>query len=327
VADAALRVRRVTALVVPAYAGLTAVLWLGLMMLGNPGDQALVRALGTLSTSGITLGPENHVPQGGIWAEGLIFAFMCLAITRRTMPGLALVNRKGRLRDDPEMRLALVIVMVTATVLVLRYWHARADTGQSTGLTDLLVGYWAAAYTTLSFLTTTGYQAASWGAVSNWAGNGTPGLILTGLVVMGGGVATTAGGVKLLRVYALFRQGEHELARLVHPHAISGRGETVRRLRQEGAFLAWIFFMIFALTVGVVLAALTLTGIPFTQAMILSVAALSTTGPLAAVAGPDPISYGTLPTAAQVILAVTMVVGRLETLALLVLFAPDSWRR
>jgi trk system potassium uptake protein len=113
----------------------------------------------------------------------------------------------------------------------------------------------------------------------------------------------------------------------VHPHAISWRGETVRRLRQEGAFLAWIFFMIFALTVGVVLAALTLTGIPFTQAMILSVAALSTTGPLAAVAGPDPISYGTLPTAAQVILAVTMVVGRLETLALLVLFAPDSWRR
>jgi trk system potassium uptake protein len=98
-------------------------------------------------------------------------------------------------------------------------------------------------------------------------------------------------------------------------------------LRQEGAYLAWIFFMIFALTLGAIMAALTLTGITFIDAMILSVAALSTTGPLAAVAGPEPISYAALSGGAQAILGLAMVVGRLETLALLVLFAPDSWRR
>jgi trk system potassium uptake protein len=327
VADAALRVRRVTALVVPAFAGLTVVLWVALMMLGNPGDQALVFALGTMSTSGITLGPEATMPRGGVIAELFIFAFLCLAVSRRTIPGIALVDRKARLRYDPEMRLAVLIVLGTGLVLMLRYWHGRADSGLATAVSDLLAGYWAAAFTTLSFLTTTGYSSSAWGEVSNWAGNGAPGLILLGLVIMGGGVATTAGGVKLLRIYALFRQGEHELVRLVHPNAISGRGDTARRLRQEGAYLAWIFFMIFALTLGAIMAALTLTGITFIDAMILSVAALSTTGPLAAVAGPEPISYAALSGGAQAILGLAMVVGRLETLALLVLFAPDSWRR
>ncbi len=327
VADAALRVRRVTALVVPAYAGLTLVMWVALMLLGNPSDVAFVFALGTLSTSGITFGPDAAALMGGIPAEAVIFLFLALAVSRRTIPGLALINRKARLRDDPEMRLAVLIVLGTALVLALRYWHGRADSGVATAVLDLLAGYWAAAFTTLSFLTTTGFIASAWPAVSDWAGNGTPGLILIGLVIMGGGVATTAGGVKLLRVYALFRQGEHELIRLVHPNVISGRGDTARRLRGEGAYLAWIFFMIFALTLGVIMAALTLTGNTFADAMILSVAALSTTGPLAAVAGPEPISYGALSGASQAILGVAMVVGRLETLALLVLFAPDSWRR
>ncbi|MFM2390389.1 MAG: hypothetical protein RLZZ437_1944 [Pseudomonadota bacterium] len=327
IADAAMRVRRVAALVVPAYTGLTALLWVGLMLLGNAGDQALVFALGTLSTSGITFGPDAELPVGGVMAEVLIFLFLGLAVTRRSIPGLALVNRKGPLSDDRELRLAFVIVAVTALVLLARYWHGRADTGQATHLQELLAGLWASVFTTLSFLTTTGYQAAGWPDVANWAGNGTPGLILIGLAIMGGGGATTAGGVKLLRVYALFRQGEHELVRLVHPNAITGRGENARRLRQEGAYLAWIFFMIFALTVCAIMMALTLTGIPFATAMILAVSALTTTGPLADVAGPAAISYVAIAPTAQAVLGVAMVVGRLEMLALLVLFAPDSWRR
>ncbi|MGL5010660.1 MAG: potassium transporter TrkG [Paracoccaceae bacterium] len=324
VADAAARVARGTTLVFPAYLGLTVVLWVGLIALGNPGDGALVFAMGVISTSGITFGPAALAPVGGFWAELLMFLFLWVAVTRKSIPGLALTDRKGRLRDDVELRLAGLIVLGTAMVLLLRYWHA---VGVTLPLADIAAGFWAAVYTTLSFLTTTGYMAADWPIVSIWSGAGTPGMILIGLVIVGGGVATTAGGVKLLRVYALFRQGEHELVRLVHPNAVGGRGEQARRLRQEGASLAWIFFMIFALTLAAVMMALTLTGVPFTEAMVLAVASLSTTGPLAEVAGPMPLSYADLSGPAQAVLAVTMVVGRLETLAILVLFARDSWQR
>lgn len=324
VADTAARVVRGTILVFPAYLGLTVLLWAGLIAFGNTGAGALVFAMGILSTSGITFGPAALSPVGGIWAEMLMFLFLWVAVTRRSIPGLALTDRKGRLRDDSELRLALGIVLGTAAILLLRYWHGI---GFALPLHDIAAGFWAGAFTALNFLTTTGYQAAAWPQVGTWSGAGTPGLILIGLAIMGGGVATTAGGVKLLRVYALIRQGEHELTRLVHPNAVSGRGDTARRLRQEGAHLAWIFFMIFALTLGAVMMALTLAGVAFADALVLAVASLSTTGPLAAMAGPVPLSYADLSPLAQGVLGVTMVVGRLETLAILVLFAPDSWRR
>ena len=165
------------------------------------------------------------------------------------------------------------------------------------------------------------------GYASGSMAGGTPGLVLLGLCVIGGGVATTAGGVKLLRVYALFRHGERELERLVHPNSIGRGGALARRLRREGAYAAWIFFMIFAITIASVMLALTVTGVAFGPAMVLAVAALSTTGPLAAVATEDPILYAILSDPAKAVLAVTMVVGRLETLAILALLAPDGWRR
>ena len=69
----------------------------------------------------------------------------------------------------------------------------------------------------------------TFGSARIWSGLETHGMILMGLAIVGGGVATTAGGVKLLRVYALFRQGQTELARLVHPHGVVGGGASERR--------------------------------------------------------------------------------------------------
>jgi trk system potassium uptake protein TrkH len=61
--------------------------------------------------------------------------------------------------------------------------------------------------------------------------------------------------------------------------------------------------------------------------MVLAVSALSTTGPLAAVAAETPIAYSGIPEAAKVILAFAMVLGRLETLAIIALFNPEIWQR
>jgi trk system potassium uptake protein TrkH len=116
------------------------------------------------------------------------------------------------------------------------------------------------------------------------------------------------------------------MEKLVHPNSIGGSGTQARRLRREGAYVAWIFFMLFGLAVILVMALLTLTGIAFEPALVFSVAALSTTGPLATVATETPLSYAALGVDAKVILAGAMVLGRLETLAIIALLAPDSWR-
>ena len=305
----------------PVYAGLTLILWVALLIAGDTALIALCHAMGTISTSGISPLTGLDGTASGMPGEALIFVFFGLALTRRLWPSTAIADRTSKIWQDPELRLALGILAFVTVVIVLRVGGLGNEDRELNTVSGLLRAVWGAAFTTLSFLTTTGFQSA-W-----WPDLGLAGLFLLGLSIIGGGVATTAGGVKLLRVYALLRHGERELERIVHPHSIGGHGQVARRLRREGAYMAWIFFMIFGLSWAFITATLTLTGIGFNDALVLAIACLSTTGQLATVAGDTAISYASLDSADLAILGVAMVLGRLEILAVVTLFVSKSWAR
>ncbi|MBU9698420.1 TrkH family potassium uptake protein [Rhodobacteraceae bacterium HSP-20] len=325
-ADPARRVARQAAAIFPVYAGITVALWVVLLMAGTPNLPAFIHALSTISTSGISatggLPTEGHTFP----AELAIFLVLFAALTRRLWPGSFNYDPGTGLRDDPELRMALAILLTIPAILFLRHWIAAPES-EAANLPAAFGALWGTLFTTLSFLTTTGFTSADWVTARNWSGLETPGLVLAGLAIFGGGIATTAGGVKLLRVYALFRHGERELERLIHPNSVGGAGQSARRLRREGAYVAWIFFMLFALSIAAFVAALALVDIPFETALILTLSALSTCGPLADVASADPIPLAQFSVAAKTIIATAMVIGRLELLAILVLLAPDSWRQ
>jgi len=327
IAEPGQRITRYAIQIFPIYIGLTVILWVGLLIFGDDGVTALTHAMGTLSTSGISAGQGVATAPSGLPGEMLIFAFLIFAVTRRALPGTGLADRSLPFLKDPELRVAgLLLVLVPAT-LILRHWLMAPAGGSLGDSPAVLSALWGGLFTAASFLTTTGYQSAYWGPTTDWSGLGAPGLVLLGLAIVGGGVATTAGGVKLLRIYALFRHGERELERIIHPSSLGHGGTEARRLREEGARVAWIFFMLFAMSIAVVIAALTLFGVAFDAALVLAIAALTTTGPLAEVATADPIPYEGLSDAVKLVLGAAMVVGRLETMALIALIAPGGWRR
>ncbi len=310
----------------PVYSGLTLALWIALILAGDRPLVAACHAMSTLATSGISPVGGMAGAQSGVGGEGLIFLFMIFALSRRLFPsGRMVLNRRG-LAQDPELRMALLFVTLVPALLFLRHWVGALEVDEVQDTTAALYALWGTIFTVLSFLTTTGFESVDWGEARTWSGLATPGLILAGLAVIGGGVATTAGGVKLLRVYALFRHGEREIERLVHPHSIGGAGVQARRLRREGAQMAWIFFMLFALSIAVTMLALSLAGLNFVASTTFAVAALSTTGPLASVTAGEPLSWAGLDAWAQMILAAAMVLGRLETLAIIALLNPEFWR-
>lgn len=320
------RLARCAGAIWPVYTGLTFALWLGLLVAGEDGLVALTHAMGTLSTSGVAMTGGGAVAGSGLAGEALLCCFMLLALSRRLMPLPLPGHRQGRLREDPEIRLGLALIALVVVVLLLRHLAADAAAGEGESLAGLARAFWGSLFTAASFLTTTGYESQWWISARDWAGLGSPGLLLMGLAITGGGVATTAGGVTLLRVWALLLQGRRELEKIVHPSSV-GSGAMTRRLAGEGAWYAWIFFMLFALSVGLITAALTLAGIGFTEALVLCISALTTTGPLAAVAGEVPVAWAPLGGLAKLILGLAMVLGRLETLALIALLVPANWRR
>jgi trk system potassium uptake protein TrkH len=326
VMDASERMTRFALRLTPIYVVLTVALWAGLTLLGEYSYVALCHAMAVLSTSGITPIGGFYYAASGFWGELLVFCFFIIAISRLVYSSGLSGENEGSWYRDPEFKIGVSLIILATIFLFLRHFVAVLDDSTQTEFGTSFQALWGALFTVASFLTTTGFESADWVETTNWTGLPTPGLLLAGLALIGGGVATTAGGIKLLRVYALYRHSERELERLVHPSSIGGGGREARRIRRKGAYISWIFFMLFAVSIAVVMVMLSLTGVQFETAMVLAVSALSTTGPLAIVAAETPIAYSGIPDLAKVILAMAMVLGRLETLAIIALFNPEIWR-
>jgi trk system potassium uptake protein TrkH len=327
VADPAERMARFAGLLFPVYAGLTGVLWLGLILAGDGALVAACHAMSTLASSGISpLAGVSEAPSGRA-GELLILMFLVFALSRRTFAGAGQGGGIAATWRDPEFRMGLLIVVAVPTLLFLRHWIGAYEVDDEANVVSALAALWGSVFSVASFLTTTGFVSQDWLDARNWSGLPTPGLILMGLALIGGGVATTAGGVKLLRVYALWKHGVRELEKLVEPHSVGGRGVVARHLRRQGAYIAWVFFMLFAISIAVVMLALSFDGLSLNDTIVFSIAALSTTGPVATVAGEVPLSYAALSDSARMILAAAMVLGRVETLAIIALLNPEFWRR
>ena len=344
-----LRALRVLRDIAPVYAGLTMTLWVALLLAGDPGLIALIRAMGTLSTSGISPVTGAIGVHSGILGEMLIFCFLILALSRRLWPGAGELRASESLGHDPELRIGLIVVTLVALILFARHFvfsieqvskAGSVPEGLAISARNAAIATWGGLFNAMSFLTTTGWNSVDWQGARSWSGLQSPGLLLAGLAIMGGGIATTAGGVKLLRVYALARQSQRELERIVHPASVAGGGRMVRRLRGEGAYLAFIFFMLFALSIAATVILVSIHQIEFETAVMLSVSALTNTGPLA---GTIPLTpsfessagfasnpwegWSGLALLPKTVLAGAMILGRLETLAILALLTPDFWRR
>ncbi len=309
----------------PIYALATFALTMLLMMSGDRALTATIHAMSILSTSGIS--PTDGIPGSGSGriGEGFMALFLLFALSHRILQTLSGAMGTAWIRQDVELRLAFLVLVVVPLLLVSRHWIAAPEISEESAAT-FVRSLWGGFFTVLSFLTTTGFESADWQAARIWSGLNSPGLILLALVTLGGGVATTAGGVKLLRLYALYRHGLREMERLVHPSSIGGAGMAARRFRREGAFIAWIFLMLFLVGIATVMLMLSSIGTSFEDSMSFAIAAVTNTGPAAYVLDSS-TQYSDLNYASRAVLCVGMIFGRVEVLALIALFNPNYWRR
>ncbi|MCV6585327.1 MAG: TrkH family potassium uptake protein [Marinibacterium sp.] len=310
----------------PVYAGLTGAVCVLLLISGDDTLVALCHAMSVMATSGISpVGGLDH-SASGLAGEIVLFLFMFFALSRLTFSSDTVAAGDTRIDRDPEFRVGLLIIVVIPLLIFLRHWVAVYELDASDGVGVMAQGLWGAMFTVTSFLTTTGFVSSHWDTAQSWSGLGTSELVLMGLALIGGGVATTAGGVKLLRVYALYLNGLREMERLVHPSSVSGIRGPNRRIQRDGAFIAWVFFMLFGMSIASVTILLSAYDISFENALVLAVATLSTTGPLIEVVPEADIHLAALGAGPKLILCVAMVLGRLETLAIIALLTPNVWR-
>ena len=321
----AARLTRVIQRVLPIYGALTAFLALILMTLGEGAFVAVCHAMSVLSTSGISPVGGLDGTDSGWMGEVVVFAFLLTALSHRVFGGAGVFGAGGPIRD-PEVRTGAALVLVVTFALMMHRTGALMASDAPWAPMDTIAAAWGKLFTVASFLTTTGFQSAHWDGAIDHTELPAVGLVLLTLAFAGGGIATTAGGIKLLRIFALYKHGIREIEKLVHPSSIGGYGATARRIRREGAYVAWIFVMLFFLTYGGLVLALTASGAGFDAALVMSGAALSNTGPLVGAFGPEMAGYGDLTPEGRGLLCIGMLVGRVEVLAVVAVLNPEYWR-
>ena len=320
------RIVRCLRVIAPVYLLFTGLLATLLMIAGDRPFVALCHAMSTLATSGISPIGGPAVSRGGFGSEMLIAIFLFAAVSHRVLTVRFSRGRSPRLRD-PEVQLMLISVLAVTVVLFLRAFVGAIEADRQANLLAAAQAVWGSLFTVLAHLTTAGFESRYWLTTQIWSRLEAPGIILLGVAVMGGGIATTAGGVKLLRLYALYRHGLREMDRLVYPSTPGRRGHAGGGLIAEaGTRIAFVFLMLFLMALALVTMALAASGLSFERALTLAVAALTTTGPLIATLG-DGTTYRELNDAARWILCAAMVVGRMEALVIIALFNPSYWQR
>ncbi|MCL5778741.1 TrkH family potassium uptake protein [Limibaculum sp. FT325] len=322
------RIRRALRAILPVYCGLTALLALVLHMTGQGAVTAIVHAMSILSTSGISPSATGFAASPDIGAELAAAAFMVLAATRLIYARASQIGARSTALQDPELKLMAVLVVLVTLALFLRHWLGvlTIEASARSGLADAISAFWGGLFTTISFMTTTGFESAYWERARSWSGLPNPGLVLLGLCAIGGGAATTAGGIKLIRAVELLRHGRNELDRLAQPYAVHGSGTGLRGQTTRGAFIAWAFVMLYVFAVFTVTMGLGLAGQSFERSLIAALAAITNTGPAyATVLGPE-VSFGLLDPLSRAFLALGMVLGRIEALVIIALISPDLWR-
>ena len=309
---------KVSQKLIPIYLGLTFVLWGCLTSFGTEAYISFIRALSVVSTSGIS-GPENFYSDGaGFKGEFVIILFLFMAISNNI---IKVFDKQLSLRgilSDLEIRLGLSITIGATVLITLKEASLGSfNTGLSGSFGSVIEIIWGNFFTVFSFITTNGYVSAFWNPSLSSVDLSYTVIIFMGLCLFGGGVATTAGGIKLLRISILFSAFSNETGKLLHPSSVVIKKRNPRKDVEISVFMAWVFFMLFMVSTATLTIILTVSELRFEDALLLAVACLTTTGPIIEMVELNNFFITDLSFFSKIALVIGMVLGRLEILVAL----------
>ncbi|MDX8384486.1 MAG: potassium transporter TrkG [Ghiorsea sp.] len=293
------------------YLVMTMVTGLGLWLAGMGAFDAVNHAMCTVAIGGFSTHDASIGYYDSGWIRGLIVLFMLLAGINFTLHFAAL--RRGfsvstYIKDDEFITyitwlLALLLMVGLMTVL------------SGKGTWDEVL------FNTVAVATTTGYAVSDYGT---WP-PGTSMLLLLAMFV-GACAGSTGGGMKVVRVLLLFRQGMREVRRLIHPHGVIHVKIGEQRVQGAVVQALWGFFVLYMVCFAVISTLVAVSGVDMTTAMSAAAACLTNTGPGFGAVGPAS-NYASLPDMAKAVLMFGMVLGRLEIFTFFVLLVPEFWKK
>lgn len=276
----------------------------------DPFDAVCV-AFGTVSTGGYVPHDASIGFYNSRLIEGISMIFMLLGATNFTLHFIALRDKAFFVYfKDQESRVYLIYLFISLVIIVTTLYYFSGVNFQDKVLDS--------AFHIISMATTTGFVTSDGFAL--WP-TFVPFLIFY-LGIIGGCAGSTSGGLKIIRMLLLHKQGAHEIKQLIHPQ---GRffikyGEQILTTKVTNGvwgFMASYLAIFIALTLLLVA-----NNHDFVTSFSSVATALSNIGPGL---GEFVVNFSAGDNFSKLVICMAMLLGRLEIFTVLVLFSPYFW--
>ncbi|MFK7159471.1 TrkH family potassium uptake protein [Marinospirillum sp. MEB164] len=296
------------------YVGLTGLCILSYWLAGMSGFDALVHGLTTSATGGFA----NYDASMGQFADtpvilwiGILFMFLgalpfvlyVLMIQGSPMP---------MLRDSQVQ--ALAKILLSAILVMTLYLITQHEWDWFEALTH-------AAFNIVSVVTTTGYASTDYNAWGHFAV-----IFFLYLMFIGGCSGSTSGGFKVFRHQLSLMLMRNQMMTLLHPRGVFSQRYNGKPVPDDviRSMVAFAFF--FFATIAALALALSFMGLDFITSFTAAVTAVANVGPgLGDTVGPAG-NFSSLPDAGKWLMALGMILGRLEIVTFMILFTRAFWR-
>ena len=294
------------------YVGLTLACILTYFALGMSVFDATVHALTTVSTGGFSNYDASFSTFSGL-AEYAAVVFMILAALPFVRYVQLLNGSTKPLLGDSQIRIFLLVlftVVVVTTLVLLSAFPYHWEQAVREALFNIT-----------SIITGTGYASVNY---MTWGPFLIAMFFFIGLI--GGCAGSTSCSIKIFRYQILFSSVRTQIRRIRMPSGMFTPRFQGRPVGPDVLGSVMSFFVFFIVTLGVVSWALALTGLDLTTSVSGAAAALANIGPgLGDIIGPSG-NFGSLNDTAKWILAIAMLIGRLELLAVYAILTVQFWR-
>ncbi|WP_439500755.1 TrkH family potassium uptake protein [Aminobacter ciceronei] len=282
---------------------------------GMTGFDAVNHAMATLATGGMSTSDTSFMRYAGepaiLWI-GTTFMFIG-SLPFSIMILFAVRGRLDALRD-PQIRIFAGYYVVFA-VAVAVYLSVR------TGM-PFFMTLSHTAFNFMSIISTTGFASDDY---TLWGPFAVACIFVA--TFLGGCSGSTTGGIKAYRFLILFELLANGLRRLIYPNTVTPVRYGDRSVPPEMQSAVVLFIASFFVIWGIGTILMAATGLDLLTSMTGVLTALTNVGPgLGPIIGPVG-NFASLPDAAKWICSAAMLLGRLEILAVLVIFTPTFWGR
>lgn len=307
------RTRQVAMATFTVYLTLTMICAVAYYVAGMNGFDAINHAMTTLSTGGFSTHDASmaYFDDAKIEVVGTVFMLLggipmilYFALFVGIKPNAILVSQ-----TKTYLLVSLIIIAATTWWLVGHSQYGVMDAMRYS------------AFNIISVITTTGFASADY---TQWGGAFI--IMIYFLTIIGGCTGSTSGGMKIFRFEVMYGALRRDFMAFVQPHGVFRTTIAGRPVGQDIEISVKIFFVLFALTFSFIAMTLSLLGLDFITSMSAAATAIANVGPgLGDVIGPTG-NFASLPDMAKWVLAIGMIVGRLEILTVLVVLSPYFWK-